>query len=226
MIEFYGGYQDYSESGIDLTLLRQNQTLLIEERLRNNIRMLPLLEALSESAHASRILGSKQFQMPELRGGADILRQLADHQVEYVLVGNWAMVAQGADTATQNMAICYSRTARNMAALARALVPLHPRLRGAPSNLPLHFDLLTIHSGKNFTLTTDWGDVDLLSEVPGIGDYRQVYAQSDERVLFNFPVLILSLDALIAAKKAAGTTKDRNQLLELEQLKQLCDAAP
>jgi hypothetical protein len=35
MIEFYGGYQVYSESGIDLTLLRENLKHTPTERLRS-----------------------------------------------------------------------------------------------------------------------------------------------------------------------------------------------
>ncbi len=37
-IEFYGGYQVYSDSGVDLTLLRENLKRTIEERLADNAR--------------------------------------------------------------------------------------------------------------------------------------------------------------------------------------------
>src|SRR6266550_1385680 len=54
MIEFYGGYEVYSESGVDLTLLRRNLQLSLEERLRNNGRMLPLMDALRKSGQRGR----------------------------------------------------------------------------------------------------------------------------------------------------------------------------
>ncbi len=76
----------------------------------------------------------------------------------------------------------------------------------------------------NFILTMDCGDLDLLAEVSGLGGYSQVLAQSDERVMFDMPIRILSLDGLIAAKKAAGRGKDRQHLLELEELKKMRDA--
>jgi len=36
VIEFYGGYEVYSESGIDLTLLRENLKLTVTERWERN----------------------------------------------------------------------------------------------------------------------------------------------------------------------------------------------
>src|SRR5947209_14983172 len=38
MIEFYGGYQVYSESGVDLTLLRENLKRTVTERIEQNCR--------------------------------------------------------------------------------------------------------------------------------------------------------------------------------------------
>ena len=79
---------------------------------------------------------------------------------------------------------------------------------------------------QNLALTTDHGDLDLLAEVHGIGPYDRVFAQSVEVEADGRKVRVLSLDGLIAAKKAAGRIKDRNHLLELEALKKLGDAGP
>lgn len=73
----------------------------------------------------------------------------------------------------------------------------------------------------NFTLTTDFGWIDLLGEVAGIGTYDDVLAQSIEQELYGLAVRVLSLDGLIAAKGAAGRNKDYSHLLELEELKKL-----
>jgi hypothetical protein len=78
----------------------------------------------------------------------------------------------------------------------------------------------------NFTLVTDLGDIDLLGEVSGVGGYEQALAQSVEKVVFGYTVRILSIESLIAAKKAAGRIKDRLHVLELEELRKLRDAAP
>jgi hypothetical protein len=145
--------------------------------------------------------------------------------VQFVLIGGLAMISHGSAYITKDLDICYNRTPPNLAALASAFAALHPYLRGAPPGLPFHFDAATLQAGLNFTLTTDLGDVDLLGEVSGIGHYDRVLTQSEEHEMFGIKVRVLSLDGLIAAKKAAGRLKDRTHLLELEELKKMRDAA-
>jgi hypothetical protein len=221
MIKFYGDYQVYSESGIDLTLLRENLKRPLAERWEHVGRTATWMETLRRAGRS----------MPETEGKTvmldipGLLRQLADHQIEHVVIGGLAMIAHGSAYVTRDLDICYRRTPANIAALATAFAPLHPYLRGAPPGLPFRFDGPTIQAGLNFTLTTDLGDVDLLGEVSGVGGYEQVLAQAEDRTVFGLTVRVLSLDGLIAAKKAAGREKDRLHLLELEELKKLRDAA-
>jgi hypothetical protein len=226
MIEFYGGYQVYSESGVDLTLLRENLRRSVEERWENNRRAVALVHALEDSGRAQRGLPTRSEHELLMFDPAAILSQLLKHQVELVLIGGLAMRTHGSAHVTDDLDICYHRTATNIASLAAALAPLHPYMRGAPPGLPFHFDAETIQAGLNFTLTTDRGPVDVLGEVSGVGTYEQALAQSEERALFGLTVRVLSLDGLIAAKKAAGRRKDQAHLLELEELKKLKDAPP
>lgn len=150
-----------------------------------------------------------------------LLRRLRNHHVEYVVIGGLAMVTHGSAHITRDLDICYSRTPKNIAALVAALVPLHPYLRGAPPGLPFRFDEATIKAGLNFTLETDLGLLDVLGEVAGIGGHEQAVAQSQEFEVYGIAVRVLSLDALIASKKAAGRPKDQSHILELEELKKL-----
>ena len=106
----------------------------------------------------------------------------------------------------------------------RGLCRFIPYLRGAPADCPSDSDAPTLQAGLNFTLDTDSGDLDLLGEVSGVGDYDQALARSQEGEMFGRRSAVLSLDDLIAAKKAAGRNKDHGHLLELEALKKLRDA--
>jgi hypothetical protein len=221
-IQFYGGYPVYSETGVDLTLLKMNLTRTVDERWEHNSRILPFIEALRDTGRTKSPHESNLWRVPML-DMTGILRHLADHHVEYVVIGGLAMIAHGSAYITKDLDICYSRSPRNLAAVVDAFASLHPYLRGVPVGLPFHFDIPTIQAGLNFTLTTDLGDVDLLGDVAGIGSYEKVLAQSEERTVFSLPVRVLTLDGLIAAKKAAGRVKDRNHLLELEELRKLRD---
>jgi predicted nucleotidyltransferase len=221
-IRFYGGYPVYSDTGVDLTLLKTNLTRSVEERWENNVRMLPFLAALRDSARAKSRETSNLWRVPML-DIPGLLQQLTNHRADYVVIGGLAMIAHGSAYITKDLDICYSRTAQNLGAIAEAFASLHAYMRGAPPGPPFRFDVATIQAGLNFTLTTDLGDIDLLGEVAGIGYYEQVLAQSEERTVLGLPVRVLTLDGLIAAKKAAGRVKDRSHLLELEELKKLRD---
>jgi hypothetical protein len=229
-IQFYGGYQVYSESGIDLTLLRRNLGLSPTERVERGLSAAAFANVLLEAGRASRAKqsipnGGRPPMAQQVRLEL-ILKDLAKQRVEYVLIGGQAMTLQGSAHVTFDLDLCYARTKENIAALAMALAPHHPYLRGAPPGLPFRFDPLTIQAGLNFTLQTDLGDIDVLGEVSGIGSYEQALAQSEEKTVFGQVVRVLSVDGLIAAKKAAGRVKDRNHILELEELKKMRDAAP
>jgi hypothetical protein len=101
-----------------------------------------------------------------------------------------------------------------------ALSPWNPRPRDLPPDLPFVFDISTLRNGTNFTFETSIGDIDLLGEISGIGDFPQVLACSEIFPLYGFDVKILSIEGLIKAKRAAGRVKDLLVLPELEALQE------
>jgi hypothetical protein len=132
-----------------------------------------------------------------------------------VILGGIALTMHGSMRATFDLDLCYRRDRDNLARLARALAPLHPRLRDFPPELPFFFDEATLRTGLNFTLRSDAGDIDLLGEVPGLGTYADALAASQEETLYDVPVRILTLEGLERCKRAAGRAKD---LLDLETI--------
>jgi hypothetical protein len=156
--------------------------------------------------------------MIHLQKALDVLREAG---VEFVLIGGAAMTAHGSATITQDLDICYERSHENINRLVKAFGPHHPRLRGAPADVPFRFDEETIEAGLNFTLATDLGDLDLMGEVAGLGPYRAVRAASETMVVYGRDCQVLSLDGLIQAKKAAGRPRDLAAVTELEALREL-----
>jgi hypothetical protein len=223
-IEFYGGYQVYSESGVDLTLLRRNLEKTVEERLDNNRRAISFCRAFRPMAQTPAIGTAAKGSIPMI-DAQPIIQQLVNYRVEFVVIGGMAMRIQGSAHITDDIDFCYHRTPANIKALSAALADLHPYLRGAPPGLPFRLDPPTIQAGLNFTLITDYGEVDILGEISGIGNYQKVLDLSTGMDAYGFKVHVLSVDGLIAAKKAAGRTKDKLHLLELEELKKIIDAA-
>jgi hypothetical protein len=148
---------------------------------------------------------------------------LTQHQVEFVIVGGVAISAHGSSYLTYDLDVAYARTPHNLKRLVAALAPHHPRPRDFPADLPFIWDEQTIKQSTNLTLTTDLGNIDLLGEVMGLGDYEEVRGQSVVMKLFDLQCRVLSLDALIVAKRAAGRTKDLLVLPELEALREVAE---
>lgn len=107
-----------------------------------------------------------------------------------------------------------------MKRLAGAISPLHPRLRGTPEGMPFTFDERTLANGMNFALQTDLGDIDLVGELSGVGQFRQLAQDAVSINLHNRSLKVASLDAIIRSKKAAGRPKDLAALPELEAIRE------
>lgn len=150
---------------------------------------------------------------------AALLRALASNGVRHVLVGGAAAVAHGSARLTQDVDVVYARDAGNVGALAKALAPFHPYLRGAPPGLPFVWDERTIRNGLNFTLQTDLGAIDLLGEVVGGGRYEDLEPHGFEVEAFGVRCRILDLETLIRVKRAAGRPKDLEAIAELEAIR-------
>lgn len=150
-----------------------------------------------------------------------ILQRLVEAEVEFTLIGGVAAAVQGSIRPTFDIDFCYSRSPQNLRRLANALSVAAPKLRGAPDELPFKRDAQTLEMGLNFPLDTDWGAIDLIGDVPGIGPYEQVAAFSETVEIYSLQIQALNLDGLILAKRAAGRIKDREHLVELLALKAL-----
>lgn len=148
-----------------------------------------------------------------------LLDELTAAGVDFVVVGGVAMVLRGSARTTIDLDLCYSRDRDNLRRLADALAPFHPRLRGAPSELPFLWDDRTLVSGLNFTLTTDLGELDILGEVTGLGDFARVAAGATPLTVGGSRIAVLGLDALERAKRAAGRAKDLIDLAEIAEIR-------
>ena len=151
----------------------------------------------------------------------DVLETLLLADVRFIVIGGLATIAHGSSYVTQDLDICILRSKENLERIVAALAPLHPRLRDFPEELPFFWDSKTLMNGTNFTLTTSLGDLDLLVEITGIGRYEDAIAEAVELEIQGLSCHVLSLSALIRAKKAAGRGKDLLQLPELEALLEL-----
>jgi predicted nucleotidyltransferase len=149
---------------------------------------------------------------------AKVLQVLTENGVRFVIIGGVAANLHGSARATFDLDLVYSREPANIARLVKALAPFRPYLRGAPQGLPFKFDEATARNGLNFTLDTALGDLDLLGEVVGGGNYEQLASHTVEIEAFGLRCQCVTLERLIQLKRAAGRPKDLESIAELQVL--------
>jgi hypothetical protein len=154
----------------------------------------------------------------------NILQRFAErfgiHQVEVILIGGWAAILHGSARTTVDIDFVYSRSPENLQRIVDALADLDPYLRGAPPGLPFLWDVQTVASGLNFTLTTSQGDIDLLGDIPGGGTYQEILPFTEQVVIAEVTLRCVTLDCLIQLKQASGRPKDLEAIAELQRLRE------
>jgi uncharacterized nucleotidyltransferase DUF6036 len=133
-----------------------------------------------------------------------LIEALCKSEVHFVLVGGVAATLHGSARLTQDVDVVYSREPDNLARIVRALQPLNPYLRSA--------------AGLNSTLTTSAGDIDLLGEIVGAGNYEALIKDTVSVELFGLRCRRLDLETLIRAKIASGRPRDLEAVAELPAL--------
>lgn len=150
-----------------------------------------------------------------------LLRVLAAHGVDFVVVGGIAMVFHGSARLTQDLDICFAPDKANLGALGAALVELCARLRGVAPGVPFVPDGEALRRLSIVTLDTAEGPIDLLREPSGAPPYDELRRRADRMETDGIAILVASLDDLEAMKRASGRVKDQLDLEEIEAIRRL-----
>jgi predicted nucleotidyltransferase len=157
---------------------------------------------------------------------AGILRALNARAVDYVLIGGFAVIAHGHLRATADVDVLPNPAPANMTLLAAALADLGAQLAGVDAHLlGIELSADTLGEGANFTLTTRLGDLDVMQDVPGAVAYERLAGDAVATELDGVPVRVVSLDDLIALKRAADRGRDRDDLAALTEIARLRDSS-
>ena len=151
----------------------------------------------------------------------EIIQALAAAGIRFVVLGGVAATIHGSARFTNDIDICYDPAPDNRDRLARLLSGWNAYLRGVEPGLPFIMDSRQLSCTSVMTLITDRGAIDIMDRVAGVGDYPAVVKASEPVAIEELRFQVLTLDALIAAKRATGRPKDREHLIELEALREL-----
>lgn len=147
-----------------------------------------------------------------------ILGALVAAHIRFVLIGGVAATVHGSARFTNDLDICYDAAPDNIERLVTLLAEWNACLRGVEPGLPFILDARTFRTTPVLTLTSSMGAIDLLDQVPGVGDYRAACAKSETVQIGAVEFRALTLEALIASKQAVRRKKDVEHLVELEAI--------
>lgn len=133
-------------------------------------------------------------------------------------MGGVAATLHGSARFTNDIDICYDTASDNIDRLVSLLIECNAYLRGVELGLPFILDARTFRTTPLMTLLSSMGAIDLLDFIPGVGTYRDAFAKSEVAQIGSTVFHALTLEALIASKKAARRKKDLEHLIELEAI--------
>jgi hypothetical protein len=155
--------------------------------------------------------------MSDFRG---LLGRLAESGFPFVVVGGYAAFAHGVTLVTQDLDVCCEFTETSLRQLKAAIGDLHPVHRMRPDRMALELPV-GFHEGlRNLYLDTDWGPLDLLGEIKGIGPYPKAFDLSIEVIVEEQEIRLLSLEGIIRAKEAMDRPRDIEAVRQLKAIQQ------
>ncbi|MGH9032134.1 MAG: hypothetical protein ACRDZV_08375 [Acidimicrobiia bacterium] len=151
----------------------------------------------------------------------EVLRHLAEHEVEYVLIGGLAATLHGSPVRTGDADICPAPAPANLARLAAALRSMDAGLRveGEPGRIPFRCDAQFLARMEIVNLRTRFGALDISKQPAGTDGYADLTEHAVEMQVGDFKVAVASLSDVIRSKEAANRPKDHETLPTLYALR-------
>lgn len=155
--------------------------------------------------------------MPEVDTPLDaerILRALAEHGVEYVLIGGLAVQTHGHVRTTNDADLIPSPDPANLERLASALRSLEARVLN-PGEEGTEIDAKMLPRATIWQFASRDGGIDVLHEVPGGRSYEELSERALHVQLGEIDVPVVDLDDLIRMKLARGRPVDLEDVASL-----------
>jgi hypothetical protein len=136
-----------------------------------------------------------------------ILRILAEHEVDYVLIGGLAVQTHGHVRTTNDADLIPAPDPDNLRRLAAALRSLDARVLN-PGEEGVEIDAKMLPKATIWQFATRDGGIDVMHEVPGGRSYGELSEGALHVQLGDADVPVVSLDDLIQMKLARGRPID------------------
>jgi len=139
----------------------------------------------------------------------DFLKALNDKEVEYMLVGGYAVILHGYNRTTGDMDIWVNRTKNNYKKLIKAFNQF-----GLPAFDLTESKFLDIEKNDVFTFGRPPVCIEILTNLKGV-EFNEAYKQVQHLEEDGVNIRFIHLNNLITSKKAAGRYRDLDDIEKL-----------
>ena len=143
-----------------------------------------------------------------------ILRVLAEHGVDYVIIGGLAVQTHGHVRTTVDIDVLPRPDPSNLARLADALNALDARVLN-PGSAGLKIDAAMLPRATLWQFATRHGDVDVVHDAPGAPPFEELRDRALTIGLGDLQLRVAGLDDLISMKRASARAVDLEDLAAL-----------
>jgi hypothetical protein len=143
-----------------------------------------------------------------------ILRALAEHEVEYVLIGGLAVQTHGHVRTTNVADLIPAPDPANLGRLARTLRSLDARVLNVGEE-DTEIDAKMLPRATIWQFASRDGGIDVMHEVPGGRSYEELSKGAMHVQLGDIDVPVVALDDLIRMKLARGRPVDLEDVASL-----------
>jgi len=145
-----------------------------------------------------------------------ILRVLAKHDVDYVLVGGLAVQAHGHVRTTFDVDVLPRPERGNLGQLADALNEIDARVLN-PGSEKLQIDAAMLPRATLWQFETRHGAIDVIHDAPGAPAYADLRDRALEIDLDGLELAVAGRDDLISMKRASARPVDLDDLAALTE---------
>ncbi len=149
-----------------------------------------------------------------------LIQRLCDAEIDFVLVGGFAAIVHGSSMLTRDLDVCTVLSPATIEKLRAMLRDVHPTHRMTPSRMSFLDNPDPGIALNNLYLETDFGALDLLGSITGVGEFERVRSRSVEVELYGRSLRVIAVDDLIDAKEALGRGKDLLVAKELRAVRE------
>lgn len=137
--------------------------------------------------------------------------------MEFVVIGGLAVATHGFLRTTEALDLVPAPDRDNLDRLVNQLLGLDARLTLAPKRVPGPDERRALHRGRNLSVSTSAGDVDVVQRLAGVPAFADLAERAVTAAPFGLRLRIASRADLLAMKRARNSAMDRADIERLSR---------